>query len=494
MPPKAPIHIAICLTLPSSAALASEYQGSNAMEHLINSILQLGYCGDGDCLAQGSVLGEVALTEGRQQTAPMNTPFRQGFCDKNFSNAQIAIGTDQTLVLNNNGDRDRRALCDTSMVADLPFYTSDIPAWGEALQLIYGGDQGRGDEAACLHFRRLKLINNWHQIWTDPCTTGECTKLRMAFRPEDRSGTTRFFKKLLGIQAFCNGAQHEDKDPLRTDCADTVVSGGIDYCPDGNLGVVQAIDLPTKKHSFTRMTPCAAGNFQLKLAPFGVTECLDGPEPFGGFLCMYPRDCDDQPGCVNSSLNTSPHNPFMDGRAYNLLHIDSTLAPFRLPYPDSENHDPERDDLTTKTSYSHAPLYLNGKCSQSNAIERIACLTANIDCSIGFGSSAMLKATETKNSFGEACNTSTPVVHTSILLDGQAPGSASYPIPRNNLYYSTLGIPVYNGVPDCTSIVNAGEKALCQCIFDEPSILNNALSSSGFEPIPGGPKMVRCGE
>lgn len=421
--------------------------------------------------------GVIAMNSLEHQTALMVRPIPKVYCDTyRFTARQISVARDRIPVINNTGRR--LGTCALSLKTDVPNYSSSVPAWAEVLQLIYGGANGVGDQAACSDPKRANLINNWAQLWDDPCEDGPdaCKKLRFAFRQGDKSSATQVLKGLLGIQQFCNGAQGEDLDPLRTPCSE---SEDVDWCPDGTLGVVQPISLNEDKVAVFPLMGCVTGNFEYGFNATGGATCIDNTAPFAGFLCQFPRDCRNRFGCINSRLNGSTLNPFMDGRAYNYDRLDSSLAPKQ--YPDN---------------ISGAMLYFNGKCTGGrngdNTGQQIGCLMSQIRCALAMNTSQNDLVGVTNLEPGPNCSKEFPAPTRLVKVNGEdfekiGPG---YPLSRP-IYYSTLEAPFKDGQYECDKLENPEEQKFCRCVFNK-TLVDRYIDLGINEPM-SEYKVLECG-
>jgi len=176
---------------------------------------------------------------------------------------------------------------DTVPVGDdvlLPAVSYTFQDWRDVLRMVYAGMDFSKDAnnnflnvKNCGSAARFAIVDNYASLFQIPCTTGNCTELRHAWRRDDSSGTTDTFVTLIGIKAatpvtatacfnsFCNGfTGTTPPEDLRNDpLASPGTPGAVDWdyqdydpirrrCnPDeqvcnrrGSLGVVQAI-VPT---------------------------------------------------------------------------------------------------------------------------------------------------------------------------------------------------------------------------------------------------------
>ncbi|HET7544785.1 MAG TPA: hypothetical protein VFK05_33185, partial [Polyangiaceae bacterium] len=108
-----------------------------------------------------------------------------------------------------------------------------LSSWKDTLRMVYLGlapndfplvsGTGPGDQVLAVNIARrdcedpsrLELVNNFGKLFNVDCgTDGGCTKLQHAFRRDENSGTTDFFRETLGVESgtqfgnkgfpFCN--------------------------------------------------------------------------------------------------------------------------------------------------------------------------------------------------------------------------------------------------------------------------------------------------
>lgn len=466
------------------------YEGSDALASSVEATLSGGRCGKNiHYLGRGDGQAESLLEQsglGLQQTAPMSIPLSKEFCDAHPNASQLIVGQDDVVFARTKWRDSSSAGCGTSVVSDIPGYTSNVPTWAEAMQLIYGGVGGKGTTEACSDSRRKTLVENWYRLWSDGCATGDCSSLRFAFRPGDGSGIVRIMQETFGIERFCNGEQGQDLDPLRTDCSFGFDTGGAEYCPKGTLGVVQPIVIPPSR-SLEERLPCEIGQFTYA---YGNPNCLDETSPFGGlYMCQFPMDCKGRFGCINTGVNGSTLNPFIDGRVYNHAHLDRFLHPISLPAGPSIDGRP--------TSYNHSSLFFNGRCpggsSGHDDIQQVGCLVDQVDCSIGFGGRSMLSADFRAEwpTDSEGCPTLAKVAVQPLKLAGASYDDLSYPVPRKRVYLNTRDVPAVNGKLDCSKVRNPEERAFCECMNED--VEGVGFVGDGVIPVTGPRRTVPCG-
>jgi hypothetical protein len=275
--------------------------------------------------------------------------------------------------------------------------TAGVPAWADALRIIFGGWEG-GDGVSgsspisnrdCGGATRAALINSYTNMFEGGCTGCGTNGLRHAFRRDDESGTTDAFLAILqmpsvnlqtGASVFCNAQfpvpsplkpaypEFQDKDPIRRTCIATynlpqLNPGGEpanvpaeQVCGvDGMLGVVLPINPPPQNSTTTPVVyptaPCAFGVFGLGAAPangpfpsFG--RCPNGDLPVGIGQCLVPTTVSGSFHCLsgknNRPLFVADTDPAVvavasnaDGRVYNqtLRKADGSLATIKRPGP-----------------------------------------------------------------------------------------------------------------------------------------------------------------
>lgn len=469
---------ALCLLSISDAqAQKTRYFGVSGAKGLVLQVaynLQQVACGEISYPSEDSaIIGEVQMGLGNQETAPMLQPLRAETCLAYPDAKQAVLARERMPLIVNHGSARG---CDSRMVQDVPDYSGNAEPWAEALQLIYGGVNGEGTQSACSAPARSNLINNWASIWGEGCASGDCDALRFAFRPGDANPLTKVFKKLVGIENFCNGAQDEDQDPLRTDCSDAT---DIDWCPDGDLGVVQAIQLARNVGVYPRLG-CVLGNLEFGFIVDGESRCPDDSDPVAGFLCIYPLDCRGRVGCINNYDNPSVLNPLMDGRDYNLLQM---------------NADYERTELPQ--GYAPSFVFLNGKCTGGNdgrqTETQLGCVVNQIKCSIAFGSKALQTTSVTVNERGPLCSREVDVDNQSTVLGGKDINGREqgYPLSRP-FFFTSNQLPVVNGAFDCSRIIDPEERALCTCMFRK-NIMALAAVNAKFEMV-SSVEFASCGD
>lgn len=471
--------ILVLLALTASRASAQSepflYAGAPLVERLVAQLVTAPTrdCGYIDYTTRSSRLqGIRELTRGSQDTALMLRPLSEETCARYPNARQIEIAKDRLpLLVNSNVGND---ICDLVMVNDVPGYTSEAPEWAEALQLIYGGVDGLGTPEACAAPARANLIQNWSTLWQNNCQDSKCDALRFAFRRGDDHPTTEILKGLLGVQAFCNGAQNQDGDPLRTDCSRAT---DVDWCPDGDLGVVQAVELSQDLPVYPRVG-CVPGNFEFG-SKFTPGDCPDGSALFAGFLCPYPRDCLNRFGCINSIFNGSPLSPFMDGRVYNELQLDDKLRPLTIP-----------------ESGSASNIYFNGRCTGgddgSQTDTQLGCLVHQVACSMAVTTAENVFAMVTNLEPGPSCTEEIPTPTRAAVLNNapiniQGPG---YPLSRP-VFMSTLDLPVIGNQYDCSAIANEEERAFCGCVFNK-GVMREETRFSFNDTVPEY-RVLECG-
>lgn len=472
------IFALLALTIGQASAQSEpfSYQGAPLVRQLVAQLVtSIGRdCGDIDFDPRSNVSqGVEAMRQGRQDTALMVKPLDAETCEAHRGARQIVVARDRMplLVNSNNG----METCDLILTDDVPGYSSGVPGWAEALQLIYGGVDGLGTAEACSAPARANLIQNWSRLWKNNCQDSQCEALRFAFRRGDDHAMTEVLQSLLDLKAFCNGKQDEDLDPLRTDCSQAF---DVDWCPKGSLGVVQAVEISKELPIYPRIG-CALGNFEFGFNSSGG-DCPDGSASFAGFLCSYPRNCLDRFGCISSFENGSPLNPFMDGRVYNELRFDENLVPIEMPEKSSPSF-----------------IYFNGHCTGGvdglRTDGQLGCLIHQISCSMAVTSAQNVLVPVTETAPGSACADEIPYPSRAAVINDApinilGPG---YPLSRP-LYFSTLGVPIIDGQYMCEAIENDEERKFCGCMFNK-SILDEEATRALNDPVDAY-KILECGD
>lgn len=460
----------------ASAQQPFRYKGAPLIEKLVGQLVTAVGRDCGDIDFDGGSPQRQGLDEmgrGLQDTALMLRPLDAQTCSSYSRARQIIIAQDRMplLVNSNNGNE----TCDLVLTDNVRGYDSEVPGWAQALQLVYGGVDGQGTPEACADPVRANLIQNWSTLWKNNCEDSKCDALRFAFRRGDSDAMTTILKGLLDVKAFCNGAQNEDRDPLRTDCSQAF---DVDWCPNGSLGVVQAVELGRDLPVYPRIG-CAQGNFEFGIHSF-EGDCPDGTAPFAGFLCSYPRNCLDRFGCINSIANGSPLNPFMDGRVYNELVLDQNLNPYEIP-----------------ESASPSFVYFNGRCTGGVDGQRsdgqLGCLVSQVSCSMAVTSAQNILVPVTETGFGTSCAEESLVPSRAAVINN-APINISgpgYPLLRP-VYFSTLKLRVEDEQFDCEAVDNPEERKFCACIFNK-GILDLETEFSFNDTVPEY-RVLECGQ
>lgn len=472
-------------------------------------------CGFYNVITSGFPASLDSAAAGNQQTIPLSQANIPEMCAKYPNAVHVNVAQRPLIVTRYQGDSDES--CEPQLVADLPDYNSNAPRWAEALQLIYGGENGEGSVEACTSERRKSLVQNWTSLWEDSCATGECEGLRFAFRPGDNATATMVFQQLVGISKFCNGNHFQDNDPIRTDCSD---AEDLDFCDlrkDYTLGLVQAVYLDNYRPEYVpnhsphpdssgcpHRNKCRFGNwdyfFQSRLHDeLFDGNCTDGEPPVADFLCLYPRDVLDQFGCINNLHNPSPMNALMDGRDFNLLRSTSDPSD---PFP--------INDSAGNQILQSATVYLNANCISEtdvlglNTSRQIGCLVDQVQCSIGFGTKGMLSHRAVEEWVDDIPRGLSPfhcrlldierVTNTAAEVGAKSYFNRSYPLVEKFYMSSGQGIPsnAAQTALDCDSVRDSGERDACRCFFDDIESLGYRLEIVGLTPNSGGPTVSRC--
>lgn len=473
-------------------------------------------CGFYNVITSGFPASLDLAAAGNQQTIPLSQANIPEMCAKYPNAVHVNVAQRPLIVTRYQGDSDES--CEPQLVADLPDYNSNAPRWAEALQLIYGGENGEGSVEACTSERRKSLVQNWASLWEDSCATGECEGLRFAFRPGDNATATMVFQQLVGISKFCNGNHFQDNDPIRTDCFD---ADDLDFCDrrkNYTLGLVQAVYLDNYRQEYDpnhyhqpespgcpHRNKCNFGDWDFSFQSYLNDElfdgnCADGEPPTAGYLCLYPMDSAHQFGCINNLDNPSPLNALMDGRDYNLLRATT------------EPSDPfEITDGAGNQILQLATIYLNANCISEtddlglNTSRQIGCLVDQVQCAIGFGTKGILSHRSVENWVDRFLPSWLVPFHCQLLdiervtntaagVGAKSYGDTSYPLVEK--FYMSSGQRVPSNAAqtalDCDSVLDSRERKACHCFFDDGDSLTGQIEYVGLTPTPGGPTVSRC--
>lgn len=448
-----------------------QYAGTPLMESHLQILSDSFACDDFRYVGASDRESVQRMRAKNQQTTLLAEPMKEIGCTPD--SYQLEIGSLRYGVVANSGESSAR--CEPRLREDIPGYRSSVPDWAKVLQLVYGGTQGLGGDA-CADDERRELIENWDSLWSSSCTQGDCERLRFAFYPNDE--TLGFFKKLIGVNEFCNGPGAEDNDPIRTDCSN---AQDVDWCPNKDLGVVQPIAVDTELASEPWL-PCEFGRFDFSFVPDvndTGDDCPDNTARFAGFLCLYPRDCRGGRRCVNTLANNSPFAPFEDGRVFNQYRFSDSDATY-VNYKD--------------LNMSASSMHFNQRCqvegARGSAAKKIACLVHEVACSMGVGSGKSLTAPEIGLTETFACGRSVSNWTFPAQVDRKIIDSEQYPWTQPLYLVSDSIQPSWNAhsrkAPNsssgCENVDDPQEQSLCRCLLETKWRANVWDQSELFQP------------
>jgi hypothetical protein len=454
----------------------------------------------------------------------------------------------------------------------------------DALKVLYFG-LTHDNTYSCSSPVRKSLIKNWKNLFSSDCAAGDTTcsaGLTHAWRRSDLSGTTDAFVSVLnppngtttngkgaavtvGIgtlptvptgvaqksNPFCNSADananpatvsfggagdQQDRDPIRTSCADpndgvcaSFPNLGTSGTFAGDLGVVLPILIPdaTTAHPADLYPTIPCGTACTLVAPikgnqvssYPGLKCPDGSNLIGG-KCYVPyagSAANPNPQCITaSSTKCASEQGKPDGRRYNLaVIVPATQIPINLRGTSTFQIalDANANILSSAGFYrmhstvagiSNVPnssVGETGICQENDDTSQIGCLTDSDPCSVGYAGreaaksypgiasgpvSAPLKALAVNGippftPDGTLDNNSVAIHDPDFGLKSllQPVGTTPlYPLARR-LYLATIfGF----------SNLLGGESELAAC-YGNNNIVGPAISGHGFVAVPGG---VQC--
>jgi hypothetical protein len=274
---------------------ALDLKGSDTLKKLTVQVIAAcpGATGAINYIGGGSGAGEAAMNGASptQAVAPMSRFLTgtgtSGVCQVDTTKAEaIEIAGDAIVISLNQA---HQAACDpgnTGANADptCQGYTNGglnhsrtlstnvtLTSWKDTLRLVYLGlapndfplatsqnglSTGPGDQVLAVNIARrdcedpsrVELVNNFGKLFNVDCgTDGGCTKLQHAFRRDENSGTTDFFRETLGVES---GTQFGNKGfPFCSEYVPAVTINGANTGTRANNGCTVA----------TSATDCAAG-------------------------------------------------------------------------------------------------------------------------------------------------------------------------------------------------------------------------------------------
>lgn len=240
---------------------AVDLKGSDTLKKLTVAVVAAcpGAAGVVNYVGGGSGAGENAMIAGTQTVSPMSRFLAgtgtSGVCAVNTVKAEaIEIAGDAIVISANDthhtacdplsgsasdlactGYQAGGALTAGGGLANTKTLATgvSITSWKDTLRLVYFGiapndmpfaaGTGPGDQVLavniarrdCMDPSRLELVGSYGKLYQTDCgTDGGCTKLQHAFRRDENSGTTDFFRETLGMESgtqfgnkgfpFCN--------------------------------------------------------------------------------------------------------------------------------------------------------------------------------------------------------------------------------------------------------------------------------------------------
>jgi hypothetical protein len=399
----------------------------------------------GKAMNQGDTTAVPAIPAGNQQIAPQSRFLQDSECGAAVPGAPspapagdaLEIGLDAIGIYRSKLGTTPATNCNTVRYSQAGADGQSLDAsftiaqWRDVLRIVYAGvftnpaptadpctelppsrSPTQASAGRCDHSARKSLIANWGKLFQEStCSTGNCpTGLRHAFRRDDASSTSDVFLTLLGLplplplatRPFCNGLDTEDNDLLRTTCdANENVCSSIPFgnrasasdpaTAGGDLGVVQAVTLPTDSTKQYSTLACGLGRFSFTAMPSAVAainqKCPDGNSRSGN-LCRAPISNTSKFGC-NAVKGTVPANRTfvnMDGRAYNLTPRDPDTG--ALLIPPTGVTDPRWGGGGAYKIHQTTVMGNAGTgavtCRQDDATRQIGCLVQADPCTLGY--------------------------------------------------------------------------------------------------------------
>ncbi len=233
---------------------AFDLKGSDTLKKLTVQVAAAcpGAAGVINYVGGGSGAGENAMIAGTQAVSPMSRflagSLASGVCATDTTHAEAIEIAGDAIIISMNATH--HAACDPNQggAADNAcsgYATGGLDhsralttgvtlhSWKDTLRLVYLGlapndfplaaGTGPGDQVLaaniarrdCEDPSRLELVNNFGKLFDIDCgNDGGCTKLQHAFRRDENSGTTDFFRETLGVESgtqfgnkgfpFCN--------------------------------------------------------------------------------------------------------------------------------------------------------------------------------------------------------------------------------------------------------------------------------------------------
>ena len=274
---------------------ALDLKGSDTLKKLTVQVVAacsgatgaINYIGGGSGAGEGAMLGASAT----QAVAPMSRFLAgtgtSGVCQNDTTKAEAIEIAGDAIVISLN--QVHQAACDpgnpgANADPTCQGYTNGglnhsrtlstnvtLTSWKDTLRLVYLGlapsdfplatsqnglSTGPGDQVLAVNIARrdcedpsrVELVNNFGKLFNVDCgNDGGCTKLQHAFRRDENSGTTDFFRETLGVES---GTQFGNKGfPFCSEYVPAVTINGANTGTRANNGCTVA----------TSATDCAAG-------------------------------------------------------------------------------------------------------------------------------------------------------------------------------------------------------------------------------------------
>ena len=248
----------------------------------------------------------------------------------------------------------------------------------DLLSVLWTGIDKFNDKDCDSDLRRY-LADHWNEEFLHhlSCETSVCDDIHHLFRPEDSADIVTTFLDRIGVtlpagEAFCNGSELEDGDPIRRPCTPSEQVCGL----DGTLGLVLPVSTQIAyDETITNSAPCVKGRFEWKAVSFSMRPmCDDGALSIFG-LCLVPVDADGDCGCINPDDNFSIFTPLnYDTRAANRVLRSRTGTVLEMP---------SGQDVVAGFHRLHATTPEGASCNETVASSQIGCLTKAGVCSQG---------------------------------------------------------------------------------------------------------------
>ncbi len=478
----------------AAAALGHKIQGDADLAKLTYGIL-VACPGAAPLIFDGTGGGEQRLLAGAQAVAPMTRFLSQGQTCRSSQpqRAQgLVVALDTLLVI---GDADNSQCSPGGIAYSGCFEVSDRNGVSgvqctdcatanqycfsdelDALRVLFAGmHHDAGADAGlrnCNSDVRHSLANNWDAIFDGACAAGACSRLAHAFRLDDSSTVSTTFVALLGLpaasgNAFCNGSQGKDDDPVRRPCR----SDDLVCQRDGTSGLVLPVAVPSlalgQEPLAYPTVPCERGRFALAeaetiLLPGGATRfnCPERADFSVAGLCLAPRRASGNFDCLSPADNPNVFFPSLsdDARVFNryVRRSDGRLV-----------KDVQRNRPVTDAWYRTQ----TAACDAATSEQQVGCLASEYPCSLGVGNRL---APESSPGSGALSIGGISPTESNVRRGMLAPlPSGTYPLSRPIFVNSMIG---FENI-DVTA--NVAEDQLSACLFD-PTLVDNAAATAGL--------------